>query len=194
MLRSARGRRRCVRTVVAPRSALPFVNHLLGSPSWRKATLPLAGRLDLRCWRERAGGQRPNRSLRDDTNFRRSQWRRCSPFSPPSSRSSPSIAATPFVPDADRMTAPGRDENWPRCASQFGGNRNLIGDPPLAPYRVAIPGTVPLRNRVASFDAVPSTSASPATTRIPSLKGRGLATPSVLPVHFGPCQIASSVN
>ena len=32
-----------------------LANHLLGSPTWRKATPPLAGRLDLRCWRPRPG-------------------------------------------------------------------------------------------------------------------------------------------
>src|SRR5918994_5379628 len=78
------------------------------------------------------------------------------PSSPPSSPSSPSIVATlPFVPDADRTTAPGRAENRPGCAVQPVGYQILIGDLPLAPHRVAIPGTVPFRNRVASSDADP---------------------------------------
>ena len=77
------------------------------------------------------------------------------PSSPPSSPSSPSIVATlPFVPDADRTTEPGRAENRPGCAVQPVGYQILIGDVPLAPHRVAIPGTVPFRNRVASFGAV----------------------------------------
>ncbi|MDF3016281.1 MAG: hypothetical protein K0R44_1506, partial [Thermomicrobiales bacterium] len=125
---------------------------------------------------------------------RSSPWRRCSPFSPPSSRLSLSIVATPIVPDAGRMTAPGLAENRPRCTSQFGGNRSLIGGLPLTPYRVAIPGTVPSATASPAWARLTSTSASPATTRIPSLKGRGLATPSFLPAHSGPCRVASSAN
>jgi hypothetical protein len=117
------------------------------------------------------------------------------PSSPPSSPSSPSIVATlPFVPDADRTTALGRAENRPGCAVQPVGYQILIGDVPLAPHRVAIPGTVPFRNRVASFGAVSfhlrvaSSDAGPFPRRTGSQD-------LVLPPHrAGPLWVGSGVN
>ena len=77
------------------------------------------------------------------------------PSLPPSSRSLPSIVATlRFVPDPDRMIAPGRAEIRPHRASQPVEYRILLGNVPLTPHRAAIPGTAPLRNRGASFGAV----------------------------------------
>jgi hypothetical protein len=154
---------------VAPRSALPLritcSDHPLGGgqrrpwqADWTCAAgdrVPVASGRIARCEVMPMTGQKAlSPEPRSDASFRSSPWRRCSPFSPPSSRSSLSIVATPIVPDASRMTAPGLAENGPRCTSQFGGNRSLIGGLPLTPYRVAIPGTVPFRNRVASLGAV----------------------------------------